>query len=650
MSSGQTIVVYGNLTLLHCVTTIEQKCIMDPSGTDMKCLQSLVHVTGYIHGHQDWRRYQEPVYSEVWGPGAEDINVGNAAKNHIMARYRLPPRQAFTMAVGCSGNTTGSGTVLLSAIPMSAAGSIPSSLNSGGLTNYDVNDGPRCPQFNVVHVSGNEVFKVSAVFEIHKVECDDEGRANGNTNGVLSNRWSCTDNIDTNMRTTRTYKGLLELATSRFSPHWFRYLCLPPLSDGMRRDFESWTATEDGKKLAWSVTDTEIAISAPYPATKWSINYSEGAHTGQKGFGTIDITLEGDSNVNKRDLISIALSVVENKLKRLDPTKMRPAESYLLEDLLITDHIGDVNAISVHASMSRTASNDVGNFANVSGGMLGTIIPAAELPAFDATYNPRQSRGGRTGEVPEYEGPVSLIGIFRCYLQNPCGIDHGINSNNILATNENLPTSATPYGQINAVVVPTITDTEVPYYSQSHKEQMYRVYKCESLYKSNEMRVAMPRASAPYVPPEETPDAVDNSDATCFVSLCRPQSRLTVRIVAERVGEWPEMPDPEKLYMGEATHAPGYSPGSPTLTASPIGMKLLKSKLLPGTKHYTATGAELYRVRMEATYALKRKPGPTEILKIGSNPWTTGRVEVSNTTLTNSNDPWNEVTPEEEEA
>jgi len=642
MSSGQTIVVYGNLTLMHCVTTIEQKCIMDPSGTDMKCLQSLVHVSGYIHGHQDWRRYQEPVYSEVHGPGFGNINIGNAAKNHIMARYRLPPRQTFTMAVGCSGNTIDTGTVLLSAIPMSAAGSIPSSLNSGGLTNYDVNDGPRCPQFSVVHVSGNEVFKVSAVFEIHKVECNDFGEANGNTNGVLSNRWSCTDNIDTNMRTTRTYKGLLELATSRFSPHWFRYLCLPPLSDGMRRDFESWTATEDGKKLAWSVTDTEIAISAPYPATKWNIVHSEGAHQGQVGIGTIDITLEGDSNVDKKQLIAIGLKVVESKLKKKDNVEQLPDNAWILEDILITDHIGDVNAITVTASIRRY-NVIMNNFVSVSGSLLGVAIPASELPDFDATYDPRQSRGGRTGEVPEYEGPVSLIGIFRCYLQNPCGTDHGINSYNMLATNENQPTSATPYGQISAVVVPTITDTEVSHYSDSHKEQMYRVYKCESLYKSNEMRVAMPKASAPYVPPEETPDAVDNSDATCIVSLCRPQSRLIVRIVAERVGEWPEMPDPETLYMGEATHAPGYSPGSPTLTASPIGMKLLKSKLLPGTKHYTATGAELYRVRMEATYALKRKPGPTEILKIGSNPWTTGKVEVSNETLTNSNEPWNTV-------
>lgn len=633
--SGQTIVQYGAVTLYQCSTRFEQVPVFDASGTDLKSLRTVVHVNGYLIGHTG-DKLHSPTYS------------GGAAGQHKGVRYQLPPREEFTVTTGCTTTSPASGVTLFYARAFPDTVTIPSNLGSNGLTGYDVSDGPRCLGFYVTHVYSNEVFRVEAIFEIHKVECDANGAATGNRNGVLSHRWSSNDQLDTNLRTVRTYTGTLELATATFSPHWFRSLVVPPLGDGFRRDSMRFVASEDGKRLQYAITDTEIAISAPYPATRWSVNYSEGAHTGQKGFGTLDISLEGDSNVNKRDLISIAMKVIDNKLKRLDPTTMRAANSYLLEDILVTDHIGDVNAISVHASMSRTATQNATNFAQISAGMLGTVIPAADLPEFAATYDPRQSRGGRDGERPEYKGPTDLIGIWRCYLQKPCDMDHGIRStygpNNMVDSDVNTPTVANPRSTISAVVVPEITIEYPSHYSDSHKEAMYRIFKCESLIKTNMLRAVMPKALSAWVAPEGTPDAVDNRSSVSVVSLGVGMVTMIVRMVAERVGAEPELPDPDNLYLGVATYSPDYSPGDVT-TSAPISMTHLGTKLLAGTRSYSAGGQTLYRARAEMRFALDRRPRPDEVLKIGNNPWTSTGVEVTSGTLTNSD--WGDYTPPE---
>ena len=46
--------------------------------------------------------------------------------------------------------------------------------------------------------------------------------------------------------------------------------------------------------------------------------------------------------------------------------------------------------------------------------------------------------------------------------------------------------------------------------------------------------------------------------------------------------------------------------------------------------------------RLDATYARKRKTGPSEILKIGRNPWAKDNIEVTDATLTKT--PWIEPT------
>ncbi len=600
---------------------------MDISNASLKCWRFVISVTGYMHG---W----PTACSYLTVNGFTNPDPGSASTVYKAARWRLGPRHRFLMSVGCTDpNDVFSGKLLFDAKPMTTV-TTPNDLTPGGLTDFDVEDGPRCLQFDVVHVMADNIFKVEAVFEISKLQCDDDDEAPDNTNGILSHRWTCVDSLDANLRTVRTYHGMLEIATSQFSPHWFRDLVVPPLQEGMRREHIQFLATEDGRKLQYTITDQSVAYSAPAPATRWSVQHTVGS-INQDDMPTttaqISVSLEAPEDVDKGDLIILGLYIVSAKLQGSKPGENPvDARPIFMNDITITDFTGDSNIVQVAASCRRLAQvfkNDgadpKGLAIDVEG--LNKIIAAVDLPAFSANYNPVQSNGGRAGEAPYYEGPVALSGIFRCYLQSNCSGATGINirTNQLASTYNQVNPDNEPVQTVTARTTPTIEADYPSYFSTSHETSMYTTYQMESVYKTNAMRVALPIASVPY-----GGGGIDVSDAAAILSLSRPQCRRVVRILAERVGDWPEFPDPESMESGQATV---YSGG-----ITPIVQKMLDSKLLGGTQTYTCNGEQVYRARLETTFALSRAPTPPELLKMGQNKWSSSDPAASTTTLTNS--------------
>lgn len=631
MPNGQTIVEYGDITLYRCTTTeFRQRPIF--AGPDLKYWKFIVTVTGYLTGMPS-----SNIYHDVVGGATRD---GSAADAHRQVRWRVKPRKNFRMAIGC-GISISDGTTILFAQPMLGNVTQPSDLEASGLTYFDLEDGPRCLAFDIVNFGADNVYKVQATFEINRAQCSDDDHADGATTGVLSNKWSSIDALDYNLRCTRMHRGILELATAVFSPHWFRYLVVPPLSNGFRREHMSFQATEDGKKLLYNIVDQEVAISAPPPARKWAVQHTEAtiAQQGVVGHASCNVTLEGDSNCDKTQLILLGLNIITAKLVGTT-INGAPAQKVTFNDLTITDFTGDVNMVHLSANCSTLISGLDGTYIPRTDGFR-KIISAADLPAFSATYDPRTSAGGRLGDTPEYQGPCSLVGIFRTYLQDSCDNNRGLNiRTNSVGEDLNETPDDEPQAEIDAVVINELDDSSADYYSTSQLAAPYTYFQAETTYYSKMMRAAHPIATAVY-----TGVGVDTSDATRLIGLSRPQGRMRIRLMGERTGNWPEFPDPEAYgapYSGSVQYATNTNSSLGAPGIAPVYMKCLKSKLLGGTVIPTFTGLDRFRARMEMLFATNRIPTPAELLKFGHNLWSTdgsGNGTISNQNLTNSNMP-----------
>ena len=644
MGSGQTIIQYGNtpstaVKLYRCLTrSFEQVPVYDESGTDLMYWKFTVSVTGFLHGHP-----QTSFYGLVGSPWPTSTHqplrastITSAATQHVGMRYMLAPRQSFVMTMGATtGPTSGvsapsGGTVLLQANPVETTPSLLS-----GLTNYDVNNGPRCTSFVVTHMVTDEVYRVDATFEICKVECDENGAALGNTRGVLSHRWSVSDSLETNLRTTRTYSGRLRVASANINATSFRHMCVPPLQPGFRRDAMSFRVTESALELDYTITDNEVMAAAPYPARRWSIEHTVQSNNAKMGDSSISVMLEGDRNCNKGDLIEIAIYTISAKMFGKRPEALIPGEpTAILTSLSFTDHIGDVNRITAHATTKSTLDATLGWRAAIRGRNPTPTDPATGNPdalgrpllatdfyqmqltlgvyggsndpdvAGIANYDPNLSYGARVSDEPEYKGPARLAAIFACRLQSPCNDLHKIvESGQAEGTDANESPEILPRTTITAVSVPELDVDSETLYTDEHVTNPYTFFQMETIYDRNPMRVAMPIAASSSSGGGAIPDG------TRVIQLAPHQLRRKVRIHAERVGKEPEFPDAENF--------PGFiaSGDNPTQT-------LLKSRLMPGTVEYLPDGQKLYRATMEATFAMSKQPAADTPLPVGRDIWT----------------------------
>ena len=623
MANGGTIIKYGDMQICRVQHTLTQKMEQDAAG-GLRFWRFTVHGIGYVHGFNYACKYINITTDPVTAAPT------SASQGFKQVSWRLKPRQDFILAVGCTDLTAyTSGQKLLEANPMTSV-TAPQTLASGGLTNYDVCDGPRCLQMDVVQVCADNIFKVVFHFEVCKLVCDDNAAAGSNTNGVLSHRWSVSDALDHNKRTVRTYTGLLECATSNFSPHWFRYLVTPPLQYGMRRDFMAYNATEDGKHLQYTIVDTEVAYSAPFPATKWEVQHTEATlcEDATKVTSSVVVTLEGEPACDMGQLIILGLYIASAKVTGVVPGAPI-TESIFLHDIVITVVTGDVPGVRVSASCWRLPVNqaNLGIATRTDGFNL--EITDEYLPTFSHPYSEVESTDARPGESTRFQGVLKLAGIFRSYLMNPCSPGGPISTYQIGDLNE--AAANWPKEPTQLRIVPTIPSVPVPDYSEAQKTATYTTHQVESTYVTRSQRVALPIAgSAPTVTP-------DLRNTIAIAQIGGAVSYRIVRFLAQRIGAYPELPNPETMDGDPAINGSGLS----TAYGSgyyPIPQKMLYSKLRGRGRTQSADGSYLYYADMDIVYALLRAPTPTELLKIGINKWQNSSTEatISNPTLTNS--------------
>lgn len=445
MSAGFTIVSYGNITLYRCTTEdVTQELVFDDSRTDMLYVKTKIRISGFVHGHQNWN-YQ--VVNDATG-----INyAGSAGAAEIGVRRRLEPREAFRMWTGCTGEgQLPDGQLLFDVAPFPLNVIVPSPPRVVGnvdLVGYDLNNGPKNLDLSIHQIAGDELFRVTATFELCHLECAYNPGDKPNSYGVLSNRWTCVDSLDNNLQVTRTYAGTLVCATQNINMQSFRWMTVPTIQPLMRIESMNFESSLDGLKLNWVVVHKEIALSAPWPARTWSVTHREEQEGGIKATCYIDVDLTGDSQVDKSRLITLAYWIIFAKSFRITPKSLldtpnnvdgvlppgstprtRRMSPFLVQRVTFTDHIGDVNRITASAVVQRV-SKDAADDIILSFNGLGQIMTQNDLPqpqGKEPPYQSAKSWGAYSGQIPEFSGPATVAGVFACFLQTPRDDNHSL--------------------------------------------------------------------------------------------------------------------------------------------------------------------------------------------------------------------------------
>lgn len=580
--NSYTVISYNGVTITNCHTTsFDQEPVYDQSGTDLMFFRFRIRVSGLVHGHN----YSAPAPNMQAGSTG-----GTAANNMISIRHRLgTPRAQFRMSVGVGSSET----VLLECTAFENESQANSSVSR-----KDLDNGPRCNLVSIGKITGNEIFNVTCEFQIAMLQCDPSGDASSCIRGVLSNRWTQTDEIDRDFNTTRTFAGRLRVASARLNPHAFRDYVVPPLASGMQRQSMNFTATADGLHLDYQIVDRETHFAAPAPATYWQINHTETTGTGIKWYSEVTVRMAGDRDVDKKRLIGIGVQIVFSLVgsANLDPVQNRGG---IVESLVITDNIGNEdNSIVVMARVTRVTEAIIK--AQVKGESLGKPIDAQAFAATVANYDRNLNRGNRPGEVLETNGAIDIAGAFAAHLQTACQCSAGHN----IAEGTPVGSVGTPESRVTPTlsVVPTsdsLPEETVPYLSQSHLTNMYTFWQMESTYDVRSNKIQLPIAAG------SGSSSSQNADSCVFVEMARATAKRIAKFKGERVDAPPEIPVAADFTDSQT--------GIRFVFLTARGWQIVPTR--------TPDGKQLYTIQGEYVYGLSRAPRAGEAVPIGFNPW-----------------------------
>lgn len=559
-TDGFTEVEYGisaaAVKITNCTTLkFQQENVMDASGIDVQYVRYTVRVQGYMLA-------QEEAATQITPNNAGGEYVQTAANQHIGLRKTLTTsRLPFKMTMGKDGPNP---TVILQANPVESSGD---SIDE----TFDVQGGPKPKDLAITHVVGNTSLKVEwEIVVCLSPNCDEDPGYGGDVQrnrGILSNKWTCADDIDENFYLkSRVFVGELKLSNPIVNPHDYRQLVVPPISPGMRVKSMQFKCSEDCLTLQYTITHEEVTVTAPYPAT--SIRISHKVHIAENELEvaeTLSISLKGDRHVDKQALIDLACIIADGKIRirRLIPVQGIGVNTRL-RHIEIVDESGTNQDNQIHAvfHMTHITPKNVrvpgaGNetlFTAIRRG-IGQHIDNVMIPDYDNTL----TRGNRDGETPEFKGPISVVGAFAAHLQNKCQLDHSINSatEGSDTVDTALIASMAPEMELPSVtldIYPDLDDLPDDTFNSSHSEGSYQTYQIDSQYSESPLIFQAPLSASTFYgtsTPSTAAYAAEDGDSSVFIRLGPSQWKRTVRILAQRHALPPRLPEPLASFRDE---------------------------------------------------------------------------------------------------
>lgn len=556
-TSGTTL-VYNGVQIVNCETvSFTQRPERDPSGTDIIYWLHTIRVRGWVH-------LQDTTYHGITQGQA------NLADNQKAIRRRLlQEREDLTYSIGAN--------TLLRAEPHPGG---------PGLTNtYDVHNGPKPQSCSIIKVVADKVLFLE--FEIQAAVLDCESI--GNETGVLNNRWSVADAIDTNFFTTRTLRGQLRLGTTKLNPHAFRHLVIPPLQRGYRRKSIEVNTDPSGLVLDYVVTDEQLWAMPPGKATKWQGVHAEQINQTLESYSYFQVSLEGDAETSKAELLQTAAQLAQGRTRF-----HQGIESAQLIDLRIVDHLHE-NRVELHLVVRRMKQSSL---------VSGVEGPIARLNETNFGLPPQ------TSEVPNYDryvmrapkafGTTTPTGLFISYLQSPCSAQHAVPQTESTETTNESENSSDGV-QVTTTEGPALDDAGTSDFDSDHVQSSYSHYELDLEHVETSPVLAMPIAKT----------NVSSEDSVKFVQFGGNVMKLVVKVTAERLGKAPKLPTPVKSFSKDG------------ITYRRIGqmkVSLAAPELEPdGGKKYYSASAWL-------EYGMSRPITENDSFRQGSLPWdsTTG--------------------------
>lgn len=446
----------------------------------------------------------------------------------------------------------------------------------------DANNGPRVNKVSV-KPCGSGSMRIRVVFEISKIVCTD------NPSPVIGNRWQVVDDIDDQWRTTRTTRGKLRLCNAVHNPQAFRHLVVPQLSDGFQRVRMHFQGELNALELSYEVVDRQLLGDAPpAPGLRLTGTHTESlTRNGMSSVGEVFVRLDGPPGADHQVLIEQAVRIIGAKLQAAKFAAKKDA--WIWHELIITDYFGNEScSVDARARVQRSVDARAdGGEALVLGNMLmETLGRPLDL---GGDYN-------RFRVLAPALYPTTTIGLFACHLQSPCEDNHAMpQAANRVDGGGDSPGQSNEEPTYNVTYDPSGEQVEIdsPGLNSDQVEAMYTFTSVEWLIETDEGYVAMPYG-----------DQLPASDATVAnIRLYAPVAKLHVKIAAERIGEWPKIP--EKKRFGD----------SAGITYTPL-------KYRPNFRppEYQGDGRKLYVIDLDATFSMSRAPSSNQYV-VPSLPW-----------------------------
>lgn len=596
-----TVVRYNGVELHNCLTReFRQEVVYDPSNTDKSFNRFHITVEGICHTQESFTG-ASPVGQYVAAfPVAN--TPGNLQSMHNMILGTLGvPRGEFLMFLEASGGET-------QITMLEATGQGPS-----GIPLYDVENGPKPKVIAISEIVANKIYKVAFSIEISLLFCN----ISRSTPFVLNNRWSIAESMDDNFFTTRTIHGRLRLAASAATDgttvpgHAVKYLVVPPLEDGFKRQSIDYVASENQLECEYTIVDRQIHKAPPWPATTMEVTHSASTKDGYTSAAECECHLEGDPSCPSLLLMVRAIQIVRLRLD-LDNISQEGGD-FLIEDAKFTNYIGARPAVSAYIRIGtitkfRNTTNlpslleklvtAVGNgdFTDENGNMLLKPLPNFEQIAYVENQSPIPAIYGYDPEGGERS--AANLFILHCYLQDPCGTDKAISKSLPSSSNGGDGDKSRPKVRGYEYPKTSLPEGQKSLYSPATDKAIYTYCAAECTYHNRALRVQLPIALDAATQTED--------DQTCIVAqLGAAQWTREIVLHYERKGKFPAIPAPLDVYDDN-------------------GLKgvLLKSwqTFYPPQLTNDSSG-QLFRIDAHFVYALNRAPKLSERLAIGRLPY-----------------------------